>query len=324
VVRRLVSLFAVVAALVVASPSAASAQQFAFCAAAQEPRFDSGFADLRARVGPTMGQPTECEHADGGTGDTLQETTTGLAFYRKSTNTATFTDGWRHWGLTPAGLVYWEGESIDPTAVAVVVPSVGPSRLSASPARLSSPSTLERFVRGVQPRIDQFWAGALAGAGARYTTPRVIWVEEYEVVQTGCGSGVVLGPLYCRLDETMVLPGPFFQSFWQQEDAAVVVVIAHEWGHHVQRLLGTLGSGLPTVQLELQADCYAGAFFNYAQAQNWLDPGDVDEAARMAFRSGDRVERPWNDRRAHGSPQQRERAFRDGFEGPSSCASYLR
>ena len=82
-----------------------------------------GFATLKAQLGPTMGEPTECEHPNSANGDTLQNTTTGLAFYRKSTNIPTFTDGHRHWGLTPAGLVYWEGSAIDPPGVAASAPS---------------------------------------------------------------------------------------------------------------------------------------------------------------------------------------------------------
>lgn len=61
-----------------------------------------------------MGQPLECEHPDSVSGDTLQRTTTGLAFYRKSSNTPTFTDGTTHWALTPDGVQTWASDSIDP------------------------------------------------------------------------------------------------------------------------------------------------------------------------------------------------------------------
>jgi hypothetical protein len=68
-----------------------------------------------------MGNPVECEHANPDNGDTLQNTTTGLAFYRKSTNTPTFTNGTEHWALTTEGEVYWTGGSIDPSADAQLV-----------------------------------------------------------------------------------------------------------------------------------------------------------------------------------------------------------
>jgi hypothetical protein len=87
----------------------------AFCPADLGPEFAFGFATLSATLGEVMGAPMSCEHGDpAGSGDVLQETTTGLAFYRVSTNTPTFTDGWNHWGLTPEGMVYWTGSSIDP------------------------------------------------------------------------------------------------------------------------------------------------------------------------------------------------------------------
>jgi hypothetical protein len=85
-----------------------------FCAAGQRPSFLLGFAELKRQVGDVMGSPVECEHANPDNGDALQKTTTGLAYYRKATNTAMFTDGWRHWAATAGGLVYWEGESAEP------------------------------------------------------------------------------------------------------------------------------------------------------------------------------------------------------------------
>ena len=85
-----------------------------FCAPGQEPEFVFGFAFLKSLLGDIMGEPLECEHANPENGDTLQQTTTGLSFYRKSTNTPTFTDGWNHWAWTIDGLVTWTGDAIDP------------------------------------------------------------------------------------------------------------------------------------------------------------------------------------------------------------------
>lgn len=96
----------------------AQAQAAPYCAPGTSPQFAHGFADLQARLGPIMGEPIECEHADSASGDVLQHTTTGLAFWRQSTNTPTFTDGYRHWALTSRGLVAWEGSAIDPPATA--------------------------------------------------------------------------------------------------------------------------------------------------------------------------------------------------------------
>jgi hypothetical protein len=87
----------------------------AFCPPGMVPDFSAGFAILKATLGDAMGAAMSCEFGDPlGTGDVLQETSAGLAFYRVSTNTPTFTDGWNHWGLTTDGIVYWTGGSIDP------------------------------------------------------------------------------------------------------------------------------------------------------------------------------------------------------------------
>jgi hypothetical protein len=106
-------------AILVAQPiPSALAQTAPYCGPGSSPQFSHGFAALKNALGDLMGEPIECEHNDGGSGDILQQTTTGLAFWRKSTNTPTFTDGYRHWAITTRGLVAWEGSSIDPPATA--------------------------------------------------------------------------------------------------------------------------------------------------------------------------------------------------------------
>jgi hypothetical protein len=109
-------------ALLLGQPApAAQAQAAPFCGPGTSPRFSQGFATLKSSLGTAMGDPTECEHSDATSGDTLQTTTTGLAFWRKSTNTPTFTDGYHKWALTSRGLVAWEGTANDPPANATAV-----------------------------------------------------------------------------------------------------------------------------------------------------------------------------------------------------------
>lgn len=84
------------------------------CSPGAPPVFVLGFAELKRQVGAPMGEPLECERANPRTGDTEQRTSTGLAYYRRTTNLVAFTDGWRHWALTENGLVTWEGDSPDP------------------------------------------------------------------------------------------------------------------------------------------------------------------------------------------------------------------
>jgi hypothetical protein len=101
-----------------APSTSGSAQPAPHCGSIDPPIYVFGFAHLKSLLGATMGDPASCEYADpNGTGDTLQETTSGLAFWRKSTNTPTFTDGNTHWGLTAGGLITWSGASIDPPSV---------------------------------------------------------------------------------------------------------------------------------------------------------------------------------------------------------------
>ncbi len=296
----------------VAAPSGAHAQSFPFCAPGQTPAFQFGFAALKAQLGATMGQPVECEHADPVSGDSLQHTTTGLSFYRKSTNTPTFTDGWRHWALTPAGLVVWEGTAIDPPGVAV----------AAAPPQPPQQRTLRGFIDSVAAQIDTYWRERFSRERRAYSRPQnVLWVARSETIRTACGWGSPTGPGYCALDRTLFFPAAFFERFWPEPDAAIVVVMAHEWGHHAQNLRGLLRGQYLTIQTELQADCLAGNFFGHAREQGWLDPGDLEEAAQMAFRSGDGAD--WRDPRAHGSPQQRQGHFMAGYGG-QSCWDLLR
>jgi cyclophilin family peptidyl-prolyl cis-trans isomerase len=121
-----------------------AAAQAPFCQAGQSPRFVHGFLSLAEVLGDVMGSPVECEHAEASTGDAHQQTTTGLAFYRKSTNTPTFTTGFEHWALTPDGPVYWTGESIDPPGAAVApAPEPGPAQEPITRPEPAGPPAME-------------------------------------------------------------------------------------------------------------------------------------------------------------------------------------
>jgi len=112
---RISPVLALVATLLLAPAPLASAQTADGCQPGESPHFTFGFASLKDQIGDAMGDPVTCEFPDpNGTGDVHQRTTTGLAFWRKSTNTPTFTDGFNHWGNTPGGWVTWTGASVDP------------------------------------------------------------------------------------------------------------------------------------------------------------------------------------------------------------------
>ncbi len=178
----------------------AQAQGAAYCAPGQGPRFQFGFAALKAELGDTMGQPTECEHANTANGDTLQQTTTGLAFYRKSTNTPTFTDGFRHWALTPAGLVSWEGSAVDPPR-----PAVPGSTAPTGPAS-ARPKPPTSFIYSVveAPGSDtDFWC-----LTANPSCNRDDWWAEYNAIQ---GSDPVQ---YRFLGPALVTEQRFVEAIW--------------------------------------------------------------------------------------------------------------
>jgi hypothetical protein len=94
--------------------ASAPAVAAAVCSPSQ-PIFVLGMADLKQQLGDVMGVPLECEHPAATAGDSLQQTSTGLAVYSKRTNLVTFTDGWRHWAVDATGdLISWEGTQADP------------------------------------------------------------------------------------------------------------------------------------------------------------------------------------------------------------------
>ncbi len=100
-------------ALATGAPSPAQAETF--CGSGQSPQFVLGFANLKAQVGAPVGDPVECEHFDAA-GNSSQKSSTGMLFWRKSTNMAAFAAGNQHWAWTSKGIVTWTGDAIDPPA----------------------------------------------------------------------------------------------------------------------------------------------------------------------------------------------------------------
>ncbi|MCC6179336.1 MAG: hypothetical protein IT305_28855 [Chloroflexi bacterium] len=117
--------FAIAASLVTASPAmptAAEPEAAAHCEVGESPAFGEPFAELALRVGRTIGEPTECAYQEAGTGDLVQQTTTGRVYVRSSTGAPSYTDGAQHVALTPAGLAVWTGPETDPPESAVIRP----------------------------------------------------------------------------------------------------------------------------------------------------------------------------------------------------------
>jgi hypothetical protein len=96
------------------SDQPAAAPGAPYCGPGQAPGFDGRLLELKQRLGDTMGVPVECAHPGGAVSDTIEQTSTGLAEFNQLTGTASFTDGWRHWAVTPRGFVAWEGSQSEP------------------------------------------------------------------------------------------------------------------------------------------------------------------------------------------------------------------
>lgn len=163
--------------------------------------------------------------------------------------------------------------------------------------------------------INEYWAAVFEENNLRYSRPNVILFQARRI-NSGCGvADARTGPFYCGRDHTIYLPQNFMQSYLNNVgDFAVVLILAHEWGHAVQAQVGEL-RGL-SITRELQADCYAGSWARYANSFSdnvRLDPGDLDEGATMLFLVGDR-NADWFDDNAHGTSQQRIAAYNAGLE----------
>jgi uncharacterized protein len=158
-------------------------------------------------------------------------------------------------------------------------------------------------------------------------------------VPTACGTGQsAMGPFYCPGDYKVYIDLNFFDTLSRQlgapGDFAQAYVVAHEVGHHVQRLLGVTDKvdamrgrvsqaqqNALSVRVELQADCLAGVWTHHSQkGKGWLEQGDIEEAMTAASRIGDDAlqrqsqgtVRP--ESFTHGTSEQRMRWFRRGLE----------
>jgi predicted metalloprotease len=214
---------------------------------------------------------------------------------------------------------------------------------STEPVAASAEETrLAEFVEFVVGDAQDVWARLL---GPDYRRARLVLFRG--AVQSGCGyAEAAMGPFYCPADERVYIDLGFYDElhtrFGAPGDFAQAYVIAHEVGHHVQRLLGIESdmrresqqqparAGSLSVALELQADCFAGVW-GYSTAQrDLLEGGDVDEGLGAAAAVGDdRIQqrttgqvRP--ESFTHGSSADRVRWFRRGLEAgqPSACDTF--
>ena len=188
------------------------------------------------------------------------------------------------------------------------------------------------FARRVIGSAEDIWQPLLRDHGVRYA-PATFTAYDY-ATPTGCGTGQSsAGPFYCPSDAHIYLDLSFFhelsQRFGAPGEFARAYVIAHEYGHHIQNLLGAMdrrggpsrGADSDSVRTELQADCYAGVWAYHANQQfAILQNGDVEGGLRAASSVGDDTLQKENqgyivpDSFTHGSSAQRVRWFQRGLE----------
>ncbi len=220
----------------------------------------------------------------------------------------------------------------DPQAVNAPAPAD-----PADPAAAAANDPQVDFVRAVLGETEDVWGAYFQGLGKTYVRPKLVLFSGQ--VQSACGfASAASGPFYCPGDQRVYIDLSFYRQlateFGAPGDFARAYVIAHEVGHHVQNLLGITdkaadaeqrlgrsGANHVSVEIELQADCFAGVWAAQANdARKILEPGDLESGLNAASSVGDDTLQKREqgtvvpDSFTHGTSAQRVRWFRRGFE----------
>jgi predicted metalloprotease len=225
---------------------------------------------------------------------------------------------------------------INPLTILGLMSGGGNGTVAQAPAQKPpADDPMARFVSVVLADTEDVWTTKFRAAGSTYRVPKlVLFRGSYP---TACGTGqAAMGPFYCPNDEKVYIDLSFYEVMKSRlgapGDFAQAYVIAHEVGHHVQKLMGLTDrvenlrgrqseaqQNAISVRLELQADCFAGAWAQHASMAGSLSEGNLDEGATALFHAGN-SKIPWFDPAAHGTPEQRVNSFVDGFAGgPGAC-----
>ena len=226
----------------------------------------------------------------------------------------------------------------DPTEILQQMGSTGGTEIVSQSGRTptAEEEQLAVFSKQILAGTEDVWTEIFAKNGRTYVPPKLVLYNDY--VQTASGTASAqMGPFYNSADQTVYIDLSFFTSMKQQigadGDFAYAYVIAHEVGHHVQYLLGTLQqahqqmsrvsqaeSNQISVRLELQADFYAGVWaYHDNRMYNSLEPGDLEEGLAVAAKIGDdylqKKARGYTQPETfnHGTSDQRSRWLKKGF-----------
>jgi hypothetical protein len=225
--------------------------------------------------------------------------------------------------------------------------SGGPSIQTTPVQPSAADNELSDFVSVVLADTEDTWRILFKQMGGTYEEPNLVLFSG--MVESACGyAQAAIGPFYCPTDKKVYIDLSFYRALKNKMNApgdfAQAYVIAHEVGHHVQKLLGVsdkvhaMRSRLSqkdynklSVKMELQADCFSGIWAHHAQKmRNILEPGDVEEALNAASMIGDdRLQKQTRryvtpDSFTHGTSAQRVEWFNRGFQTGSinSCNTF--
>jgi hypothetical protein len=240
--------------------------------------------------------------------------------------------------LVLAGLVFLFGGNLRDVLRIVGAQQGQVQRAPAAQGQLTpADKAASEFAGVVLADTEDVWKSILQAKGRGYREPKMVLYSGY--TDSGCGAtGASTGPFYCPADEKVYLDLRFLAELQNRlkapGDFAAAYVIAHEVGHHVQKLLGItqrMEQARPrlseeqhnqlSVRLELQADFLAGVWAHHAQRmKNILEPGDMEEALNAASAVGDdRIQKQAQgyiqpEAFTHGTSEQRRRWFLRGFQ----------
>lgn len=225
---------------------------------------------------------------------------------------------------------------VDPRQFLDQSPSNPPAQVQTSRPQNAHEEELKQFVAVVLAKSEDVWTDVFRQNGRQYREPTLVLFTDQ--VRSACGiAGTAVGPFYCPGDEKVYIDLAFYEQlrreFQAPGDFAQAYVVAHEVGHHVQKLLGISDrvdamqgrmseaeANQLSVRLELQADFFAGVFARHVQNEGMLEAGDIEEALRAASAVGDdQIQRRTAgyvvpDSFTHGTSAQRLRWFRKGYE----------
>lgn len=178
-------------------------------------------------------------------------------------------------------------------------------------------TTLSTYVYG---NLETYWIEWFSNQGWQYVSPT--YTVGPNLSSSSSCTGISHGPFYCSDDQRMYLDEPWLQQrLANPGDFAVALVVAHEYGHHIQSVIGWDETN--EIPHELGADCLAGVWANTAYYQGILDDGDIDEGIAVLWTIGDDFLGLPEDEWVHGTSEQRRDAFLEGYNSgdPMACFS---